>query len=329
MAFRFDVSKPLTADEEVRNAKIDLFLDAEKIRELRDQITDEWRSVEGMTELMTNIDKSLELLSKFGADAIPQLNIDHGLEEMMHLDASLITVEKAVEALEGDQKTFMQKLIDWIKSFLDHIGQLIRALLKINEKNCQIILQATRMVNTDDQVTMIPHPRAIRLVELHAAAKKIGDVEVRTTDTGKQLETLQNELDNLANEYNAVVDQDPETHVIKLKSDNYMRENITVQRAGYADVEIAKRLAKAWLDCVPPSTFENWFMSFKDRQINKSVRDCDRMSPENRQTVVAVIRLRGVLPHLMEVIQSQVARSMMILAKHCVKEEQTPTQPQQ
>ena len=91
-----------------------------------ESLTDSMKDVGAVQDIMSNIQVSLDLLSKYGQTAIPHLNLDKGLESLMGIPEKLITAEKAMEALEGEKKNLWQRFVAWVKEFCRKIVQFFR-----------------------------------------------------------------------------------------------------------------------------------------------------------------------------------------------------------
>ena len=100
--------------EDILQAKTDLQIAYENLGQTERQLRE-------IDDLMFNAVRSLDLLSKFGSDMIPQLNLDGGLEELCGVQESLITVEKATEGLVDSVKEGIKKFITWVKELFTKI----------------------------------------------------------------------------------------------------------------------------------------------------------------------------------------------------------------
>ena len=86
------------------------------------------RSVDEVIAIMDNIETSINLLKKYDKMAIPMLNSDAGLEDLMAIPERLITVDKAIEALEGEKKGVFAKFIDGVKAFFKWIWDFLKSV---------------------------------------------------------------------------------------------------------------------------------------------------------------------------------------------------------
>ena len=100
--------------EDILQAKTDLQIAYENLGQTERQLRE-------IDDLMFNAVRSLDLLSKFGSDMIPQLNLDGGLEALCRVQESLITVEKATEGLVDSVKEGIKKFIAWVKELFTKI----------------------------------------------------------------------------------------------------------------------------------------------------------------------------------------------------------------
>lgn len=116
MAMTF-TTKPVAAapaQESFDLCKLDLLNATESLNQAWMDLTDTQREIDGLQEIMDNITQSVELLSKYGAEAIPMLNQDGGLEALLQIPEKLITVEKAQEGLGEAAKSAWEKFKELI-----------------------------------------------------------------------------------------------------------------------------------------------------------------------------------------------------------------------
>lgn len=346
MSFHFNTGVCPTKADELHASYVDAYLAAENLRQIERELDDHLREFDALVPLMDNVNEAIENLRLYGKDAIPTLNIDKGLESLMKIPEQLITVEKALEALDEQKKGFFQRLIEWIKTFFEKTKRFIENLLAMHNGDAVKIEASHEMINIDDEVSMVPHPRAIRLIELHRDAMKVYDEALSKFMVAGEAQELQDlfeqtdaKMKNLGREYETVVDYEEGTGVLSLKSNDYLREGTTVKKAGYADHEVARKLAKAWKDIVPKRTFDHWGVDKYYRKMDQDIKNIQnaprlltagdeepnestkrralRDTDEARRFRIQMLKLEMSLVRLMTIIQSQIAHSLHVLAKHC------------
>lgn len=126
MAFKFNV-KPMVTEPMDR---IDLLQAQEELNNAWMNLTDAQKSMEEVCEVMENIQTSVDLITKYGAAGVEQLNVDGSLEALLQVPAKLITAEKAQEGLGDAAKAAWEKLKGWIKRIIEIVKNFFRGLGK-------------------------------------------------------------------------------------------------------------------------------------------------------------------------------------------------------
>lgn len=126
MAFKFDI-EPTGAVEAL--SPLQLAELNNELMEAHEGLTDSVKELDAVQEIMENIQTSQQLLAKHGASAIPQLNLDKGLEALCKVPENLLTAEKAVEGLGDAAKAAWQKFKDGVKQFVEWIKKIIATLI--------------------------------------------------------------------------------------------------------------------------------------------------------------------------------------------------------
>ena len=121
MSFHFSTGVCPTKADELHAVYIDAYLAAENFHQLERELDDHLREFDALVPLIDNVNDAIENLCLYGKDAIPTLNIDKGLESLMKVPEQLITVEKALEALDEQKKNLFQKFIDFVKELFTKI----------------------------------------------------------------------------------------------------------------------------------------------------------------------------------------------------------------
>lgn len=126
MAFKFNV-KPMATEHMDR---IDLLQAQEELNQAFMDLTDAQKSMTEVCEVMENIQTSVDLITKYGAAGVEQLNVDGSLEALLQVPAKLITAEKAQEGLGEAAKAAWEKLKGWIKRIIEIVKNFFRSLGK-------------------------------------------------------------------------------------------------------------------------------------------------------------------------------------------------------
>ena len=112
--------------------RLDLLNAQEELNNAWMNLTDAQKSMEEVCEVMENIQASIDLITKYGAAGVEQLNIDGSLEALCGVEAKLLTAEKAQEGL-GEAasnlakqfiekcKKFFQTVYEWLSKIIDSI----------------------------------------------------------------------------------------------------------------------------------------------------------------------------------------------------------------
>lgn len=131
MAFKFNAERPSV---KVMN-RFELLQAQEELNQAFMDLTDVQKNMNEVCEVMENIHTSVDLIAKYGAAGIEQLNIDGSLEALCGIDAKLITVEKAQEGLGAAAKKaynvfveamrhLVAKLVEWMNKTLNYLNGL-------------------------------------------------------------------------------------------------------------------------------------------------------------------------------------------------------------
>ena len=109
MAFKFNVKPVATEPMDM----IDLLQAQEELNQAFMDLTDAQKSMTEVCEVMENIQTSVNLITKYGAAGVEQLNMDGSLEDLLQVPAKLITAEKAQEGLGEAAKAAWEKFKEW------------------------------------------------------------------------------------------------------------------------------------------------------------------------------------------------------------------------
>ena len=90
-------------------------------------ITDEAKELD---DVVFKVNMSVDMLKTFGAQAIPYLNADHGLEELLGVKAELITAERALEGFGETIKSFFDRIVEIIKRIIETIRNFVGKVFK-------------------------------------------------------------------------------------------------------------------------------------------------------------------------------------------------------
>ena len=109
MAFKFNVQPMATEPMD----RIDLLQAQEELNHAFMDLTDAQKSMTEVCEVMENIQTSVDLIAKYGAAGVEQLNVDGSLEALCGVEAKLLTAEKAQEGLGEAAKAAWEKFKEW------------------------------------------------------------------------------------------------------------------------------------------------------------------------------------------------------------------------
>lgn len=109
MAFKFNAEKPSVKVMD----RIELLQAQEELNQAFMNLTDAQKSMTEVCEVMENIQTSVDLITKYGAAGVEQLNIDGSLETLCGVEAKLLTAEKAQESLGEAAKAAWEKFKEW------------------------------------------------------------------------------------------------------------------------------------------------------------------------------------------------------------------------
>ena len=114
-------------------------------------LTDEAKELD---DVVFKVNMSVDMLKTFGAQAIPYLNADHGLEELLGVKAELLTVEKSLEGFGDTIKSFVDRIIEIIKKIIANVRNFIGKVFKTTGYCAREILNKE---NTLDMDVVIPN----------------------------------------------------------------------------------------------------------------------------------------------------------------------------
>ena len=105
MAFKFNTERPSVKVMD----RLELLQAQEELNQAFMDLTDAQKSITEVCEVMENIQTSVDLITKYGAAGVEQLNVDGSLEALCGVETKLITAEKAQEGL-GDAATLENRM---------------------------------------------------------------------------------------------------------------------------------------------------------------------------------------------------------------------------
>ena len=134
--FKFSVDPIQASQEEYSFDSLEMLQMRNDIVTTFEDLEDTFKKISAVQDLRTNMLESLELLADYGQSAVPQLNLDKGLETLMNVPEKLITAQKAVEALQNEYfastESLRERLNDgWekVKNFFKMIFEFMMKLL--------------------------------------------------------------------------------------------------------------------------------------------------------------------------------------------------------
>lgn len=147
--FRY-TTQPTQSKCSVGCEHIDLVLMTDEILSSYESLDSSIKELDQVQCLMNNVHASIEYLHQFGKDAIPTLNIDKGLEELLCLPENLISAEKAVEELEHQNKSLWQRFVDWIKKIISSVREFFSKLFTFRKSKVEDVEKVSNA--PDDKV---------------------------------------------------------------------------------------------------------------------------------------------------------------------------------
>lgn len=109
-------------------------------------LTDEAKELD---DVVFKVNMSVDMLKTFGAQAIPYLNADHGLEELLGVKAELITAEKALEGFGETIKSFFDRIVEIIKKIIETVRNFVGKVFKTTGYCAREILNKDNDINMD------------------------------------------------------------------------------------------------------------------------------------------------------------------------------------
>ena len=109
-------------------------------------LTDEAKELDAV---VFKVNMSVDMLKTFGAQAIPYLNADHGLEEFFGVKAELLTVEKSLEGFGDSIKSFVDRIIEIIKKIIENVRNFIGKVFKTTGYCAREILNKDNDIDMD------------------------------------------------------------------------------------------------------------------------------------------------------------------------------------
>lgn len=109
-------------------------------------LTDEAKELD---DVVFKVNMSVDMLKMFGAQAIPYLNADRGLEEFFGIKAELLTVEKSLEGFSDSIKTFIDRIIEVIKKIIVNVRNFIGKIFKTTGYCSREILNKDNVLDMD------------------------------------------------------------------------------------------------------------------------------------------------------------------------------------
>lgn len=115
MAFKFNTEKTSVKVMD----RLELLQAQEELNQAFMDLTDAQKGMTEVCEVMENIQTSVDLITKYGAAGVEQLNVDGSLEALLQVPAKLITAEKAQEGLGEAAKAAWEKLKEWVGKIIE------------------------------------------------------------------------------------------------------------------------------------------------------------------------------------------------------------------
>lgn len=215
-AEHYSVEELLIAKQDIHNtwAKLDA-----SIKELDD-----------VQQIMDNISFSMKALDKYGVDAVKVLNADKGLENLLGIPEKLITVEKAVDAMEGVMGNAFDTIKKWFRQFCQKVKTFVEKIKSffIREK----IVEKT-VIKTVEKEVPVEIVKEVKVYVDKIIEKKV-EVPVEPTVTMEELQeipsfsefmkqaqilhSLTQQYNNAMNAINTDIADDPLDYIVNGKS---------------------------------------------------------------------------------------------------------------
>lgn len=212
-------------------------------------LTDEAKELD---DVVFKVNMSVDMLKTFGAQAIPYLNADHGLEELLGVKAELLTVEKSLEGFGDTIKSFVDRIIEIIKKIIAGVRNFIGKVFKttgycareiLNKENTLDMDAVIPNIHSQDDfykiVTMFIAVVPVFPMTVNAVAQAVkAIVNSKNSETAaKAWEEPKKYLKDITNKSNGLLTYDDDTGRIALNF-SANKQDMSLKEAGYTPSSI-------------------------------------------------------------------------------------------
>lgn len=166
----------------------------EDFKNAYENLCDSVKQLDAVHDIMENIETSQRMLATYGSAAIPQLNIDKGLEALCKIPENMITVDKAVEGLGDAARDMWEKFRAWIKQIWLALKQLFKAIIG---QNAQIIKEVEKVVEVIKKEPVVVEKIVTKEVSNGVAEEEARAWEALANEANAKLQASQEKVKEL------------------------------------------------------------------------------------------------------------------------------------
>lgn len=177
--------------------RLDLLNAQEELNNAWMNLTDAQKNMEEVCEVMENIQTSVDLITKYGAAGVEQLNIDGSLEALCGVEAKLLTAEKAQEDLLYNMQDAWKRFVTSVRYIWDKIVYWFREKLLAPLVYAIRDLRDMRKNKATESMSLQPELKQVQIQRLEPSQKS--DIE-KTIDNIEKIVKNGEKISNRLND---------------------------------------------------------------------------------------------------------------------------------